>query len=79
MTITATLRPIGGTLAAEALGFELARPLDAETLAWIEQAFADYPVLVFREQDLGARELAAFGRCFGKPKLHSLVDYRHAE
>src|SRR5262249_24654746 len=79
MTITATLRPIGGTLAAEALGFELARPLDAETLAGIEQAFADYPVLVFREQALGARELGAFGCSFGKPRLHSLVDYRHAE
>jgi len=55
MTITATLRPIGDTFAAEALGFELARPMDAGTLAWIEQAFADHPVLVFREQNLGAR------------------------
>jgi taurine dioxygenase len=36
-------------------------------------------VLVFRDQDLGPRELAAFGRRFGTPKIHSLVDYRHAE
>ncbi len=62
---TPTLRPIGGTFAAEALGIGVARPPDAGTLAWIEQAFADHPVLVFREQDLGPRELAAFGRCFG--------------
>jgi len=79
MTVTTTLRPIGDTFAAEALGFDLARPLDAETLGWIEQAFADHPVLVFRDQDLGARELAAFGRYFGEPKLHALVAYRHAE
>jgi len=79
MTVTTTLRPIGNTFAAEALGFDLARPLDAETLGWIEQAFADHPVLVFRDQDLGARELAAFGRYFGEPKLHALVAYRHAE
>src|SRR4029453_9684133 len=76
---TPTLRSIEGTFAAEALGIDLARPLDAEALAWIEQAFAAHPVLVFPEQDLGPRELAAFGRCFGRPKLHSLVDYRHAE
>jgi len=79
MTRTPTLRQINGTFAAEALGIDLARPLDTETLAWIEQAFAAHPVLVFPEQDLGPGELAAFGRCFGKPKLHSLVDYRHAE
>ena len=79
LTGTPSLRPIHGTLAAEARGIDLARPLDAETLAWIERAFAAHPVLVFPEQDLGPAELAAFGRCFGKPKLHSLVDYRHAE
>src|SRR5438132_8202429 len=79
MTATPTLRPIDSTFAAEALDVDLARPLDARTLAWIEHAFASHPVLVFRDQDLGPAALAAFGRCFGKPKLHSLVDYRHAE
>jgi taurine dioxygenase len=79
MTGAPSFRPIHGTLAAEARGIDLARPLDAETLAWIERAFAAHPVLVFPDQDLGPAELAAFGRCFGKPRLHSLVDYRHAE
>ena len=73
---TPSLRPIQGRFAAEARGIDLARPLDAGALAWIERAFADHPVLVFPEQNLGPGELAAFGRCFGKPKLHSLVDYR---
>ena len=45
ITDTPTLRPIGGTFAAEALGIEVAQPLDGGTLAWIEQAFADHPVL----------------------------------
>jgi len=79
MTDTPSLHPIPGTFAAETLSIDLAKPLDAETLTWIEQAFADHPVLVFREQKLGPGELAAFGRCFGKPKLHALVDYRHPE
>src|SRR3954467_3460109 len=73
------LRPLGRALGTEALGVDLSRPLDDETFAWIEQAFAEHPVLVFRDQNLGPAELAAFGRRFGKPKIHSLVDYRHAE
>jgi taurine dioxygenase len=73
------LRPLGETLGTEALGVDLSRPLDAATLAWIEGAFAEHPVLVFREQNLGPGELAAFGRLFGRPKIHSLVDYRHAQ
>jgi taurine dioxygenase len=73
------LRPLGETLGTEALGIDLSKPLDAETLAWIEGAFAEHPVLVFREQNLGPGELAAFGRLFGRPKIHSLVDYRHVE
>jgi len=73
------LRPLGETLGTEALGVDLSKPLDAETFAWVEEAFAEHPVLVFRGQDLGPAELAAFGRRFGAPKIHSLVDYRHAE
>jgi taurine dioxygenase len=36
-------------------------------------------VLVFRDQNLGAAELAAFGRRFGIPRKHALVKYRHPE
>src|ERR1700716_4668279 len=73
------LRPLGEHFGTEALGVDLSTPLDAETFAWIEDAFAEHPVLVFRGQDLGPGELAAFGRLFGRPKVHSLVDYRHPE
>ncbi len=79
MTQARELRPLGAALGTEALGIDLSRPLDADTVAWIEAAFAEHPVLVFRGQDLGPGELAAFGRRFGRPKQHSLVDYRHAE
>jgi taurine dioxygenase len=75
---TRELRPLAETLGTEALGIDLSKSLDAETFAWIEQAFAEHPVLVFRNQDLGPGELAAFGRRFGTPKIHSLVDYRRA-
>jgi taurine dioxygenase len=79
MTNTPQLRPLGETLGTEALGIDLSQPLDEPTFAWIKQAFAENPVLVFRDQDLGPDELAAFGRRFGPPRTHALVKYRHAE
>jgi len=47
--------------------------------AWIGRAFAEHPVLVFRNQNLDAATLASFGRRFGTPRVHALVKYRHAE
>src|SRR6185295_743920 len=61
------------------LGSDLAKPLEDSTFAWVQRAFAEHPVLVFRDQDLGALELAAFGRRFGAPRPHALIKYRHAD
>src|SRR5262245_11098215 len=79
MTSSPQLQPLGEFLGTEALGIDLAKPLDAETAVWIGRSFADHPVLVFRNQDLGAAELAAFGRQFGSPRRHALLKYRHAD
>jgi taurine dioxygenase len=78
MPASPQLRPLGETLGTEAVGVDLAR-LDDATFAWIEQAFAENPVLVFRDQKLGAADIAAFGRRFGVPRKHSLVKYRHPD
>ena len=51
-----TLHPLGKTLGTEALGINLATALDAPTIAWIQQSFAEHPVLVFRNQDIGAND-----------------------
>jgi taurine dioxygenase len=72
------LRPLGEALGSEALGVDLAH-LDDATFAWIEQAFAEHPVLVFREQQLAAGDIAAFGRRLGVPRQHALAKYRHAD
>src|SRR6476620_2958779 len=79
MTETPTLRPLGEPLGTEVRGIDLSRSLDEPTFGWIRRAFAEHPVLVFRHQNLGAGELAAFGRRFGRPRMHALVKYRHAE
>jgi taurine dioxygenase len=73
------VRPLGDTLGTEALGIDLSQPLDDAAFTWIARTFAEHPVLVFRDQNLGAAELSAFGRGFGTPRKHALVKYRHAE
>ncbi|HWD58438.1 MAG TPA: TauD/TfdA family dioxygenase [Stellaceae bacterium] len=76
MTARPELRPLGEALGTEVLGIDLAR-IDDENFAWVAGAFAQHPVLVFREQTLAAAELAAFGARFGKPRPHSLINYRY--
>src|ERR1700739_4125387 len=71
------LRPLGETLGTEAPGVDLSHPIDEPTFTWIAQVFAEHPVLVFRDQQLGAAELAAFGRRFGTPRRHALFSYRY--
>jgi taurine dioxygenase len=79
MTSTLQLRPLGKTLGTEALGIDLSAPLGPAEFAWIANAFAEHPVLVFRDQNLDAGDLAVFGRRFGTPRQHALLKYRHAE
>ncbi|MGC2525652.1 MAG: TauD/TfdA family dioxygenase [Stellaceae bacterium] len=78
VTESRELRPLGEQLGTEALGVDLSR-LDDDTFAWIAKAFAQHPVLVFRNQRLSAGDIAVFGRRFGAPRKHSLVGYRHPE
>jgi taurine dioxygenase len=78
MSAAPQLRRLGEALGAEALGVDLAR-LDDATFAWIQATFAEHPVLVFRDQKLGAADVAAFGRRFGVPRKHALVKYRHPD
>ena len=71
------LRPLGEALGTEVRGVDLSQPIDEPAFAWIARAFAEHAVVVFRDQHLGAAELAAFGRRFGAPRQHALVAYRY--
>jgi len=74
MTSIRELRPLGeNAWQPKALGVDLSRTrLMAKTLAWVEDAFAEQPGAgVPRNRIWGPAELAAFGRLFGKPKIHS--------
>ena len=52
MTPAPQLRPLGAALGTEVLGIDLSKPLDAGIFAGIQAAFAEHPVLVFRDQNL---------------------------
>jgi taurine dioxygenase len=78
MTASPQLRPLGETLGTEAVGIDVAQ-LDDEAFAWVRLAFSEHPVLVFRDQTLGAADIAAFGRRFGVPRKHALMKYRHRD
>src|SRR5438105_4718396 len=56
---------LGQTFAAEASGFDLAKPLSAADVEAIEQGLAQYGVVVFRDQDLDVPQQTAFIRNFG--------------
>lgn len=73
------LRPLGDNLGTEAVGIDLAAPPGSETMAWIEAAFAEHPVLVFRNQRLDAAALLRFAGYFGAPQPHVLKKYRHPD
>ena len=79
MSVALSLRPLGKTLGTEVVGVDVSRPFDAATLEWIDRAFAEHPVMVFRNQRLGPAELAAFGAQFGHPQPHILEQYRHPD
>jgi taurine dioxygenase len=78
MTASLSLRPLGKKLGTEIQEVDLSR-LDDATFAAIEEVFRDHPVLVFRDQRLGAAQLADFGARFGKLRPHILENYRHPD
>jgi len=79
MTKSPHSRPLDAALASESISIDQSKPHEDGIFAWIQGVFAEHPVLVFRDQDLSAPELAAFGRRFGTPRRHALIKYRHAD
>ena len=65
-----SIKRVGVFLGAEVTGVDLARPLDAPTVAAIKQAHAEYGVLVFPDQRISSDDLKAFGRYFGELTVH---------
>ena len=60
-----TISPLHPLFAAEVVGLDLNRPLSDATLDQIKAAFAQYSVLVFREQEITDDQQVAFSERFG--------------
>jgi taurine dioxygenase len=60
------VRSTGGALAADIEGVDLSAPLDAGTLAAINEAWGEHLVLRFRGQKLSDDDLMRFSRYFGE-------------
>ena len=67
------VRKIAGALGAEIHGADLSRPLDADLVAQIRQAFLDHLVIFFRDQQLDSARFMAFARAMGTPVEYPFV------
>src|SRR2546423_15156678 len=61
------VRPIAGALGAEVHGVDASRPLEADVIAEIRQAWLEHLVIFLREQKLTPQALVAFARASGEP------------
>src|SRR5882757_1054728 len=67
------IRPLSGAIGAEIAGIDLARELDADTVAAIRQVWLDHLVIFFRDQELPPARLLAVARQFGEPIEYPFV------
>jgi alpha-ketoglutarate-dependent 2,4-dichlorophenoxyacetate dioxygenase len=63
--MTLTVRPLHPTLAAEVTGVDIAKGVDAATVAELVAASDRYPVLILPEQDINKEAQVAFAARFG--------------
>ncbi len=69
----------GGPLGAEVRGVDFGQPVDAETAAALNRAWADHLVLLFRGQDISAADHVAATAIFGTPAVGANRAYYEAQ
>ncbi|WP_454719993.1 MULTISPECIES: TauD/TfdA dioxygenase family protein [Cupriavidus] len=73
-------RKLSNSLGAEVVGFRITADCAPDALAEIRQAFAQYQVLLFRDQDISFDTHIAFSRRFGPLEQHDAIpEYRHPD
>jgi taurine dioxygenase len=69
MSDTITVTPLSPAIGAEIKGVDLSRPLSAQTLAVIKDAFHKYLVILFRGQKLSDDDQTRFAQSFGEVEI----------
>ena len=59
------VQPVSNALGAAVVGIDLSQSLPERALGELRQAFADYGVLFFRDQELTPEAHVSFARCWG--------------
>ena len=67
-----TVTPLSPSIGALIEGINLARPLDPQNQARIEQALLAHKVLFFEDQTLTPDQQRDFAACFGKLHIHPI-------
>ena len=63
------ITPLGTQIGAAIANVDLSQSLDDATFAAIEQAFAEWSVIVFRNQHITPAQQLPFARRFGAPGI----------
>ena len=65
-----TITPLTDHTGAEVTGLDFTRPIDAETGATLNKAFAEHHVLVMRDQHFDPEQFKAAAQVFGELQIH---------
>lgn len=71
-----SLKPLTPTIGAEVHGIDLAKPVDAGTLAALRQTLLDWKVIFFRDQNITTEQHIAFARNFGDLEVHPFAPHK---
>jgi taurine dioxygenase len=73
----AVVRKLSETFGCEITGLDIARELDADEFATVENALNEHLVVVLREQNVAPERFVAFARRFGRPEPHVIDQFHH--
>lgn len=65
--------PVSLSLGAQISGVDLSRPLSNSEVSAIRQAFLDYQVIFFRDQELDGHQFKSLAAIFGTPYAHFVL------
>ena len=74
-----TVNRLSETGAAEILGLDCSKPLDAETLSVLKRTMLEYPVIAIRAQTLTPKQQATFSRQLGPLESQDRTTYTHPD
>ena len=70
-----TISPLTGHTGAEVVGLDFTKPIDDESRAALNRAFAEHHVLVMRDQHFGPGEFKVAAQVFGELQQHDKKEH----